>query len=899
MEETKIIYYIDDEDTPYLIKLPIPADRVTLGDFKNALNRPNYKFFFKSVDDDFGVVKEEIIDDETRLPCFNGRVVSWLVPAESSTSDTQSQCTDSGDVQMPTERLGGIGDSRPSSFHANTSVVSRDQSCDTCTETDSVLSSRRDRPRSSRHTHNSFNHSYRDRRNHNDPNAPPRINGHSKHHRDRGHAYDSSTVLSSDIDTTSFFDSEDDSRFSTVTDTTNRSSKYGRHRRRRRKHRLPPISRVSLSSPGLRYVSTIGAVQSYWPVLSLNIITVTLNMGKSYWPVLSLNIITVTLNMGKSYWPVLSLNIITVTLNMGKSYWPVLSLNIITVTLNMGKSYWPVLSLNIITVTLNMGKSYWPVLSLNIITVTLNMDTVNFLGISIVGQSNKGGDGGIYVGSIMKGGAVAQDGRVEPGDMILEVNGVSFENMSNDDAVRALREAVQKPGPITLVVAKCWDPNPKGYFTVPRQEPVRPIDPSAWVAHTTALRGDFLSRGGPSPSLSNMTSTSSSLTSSIPESERFDDLNLTINTDMATVVKAMAQPDSGLEIRDRMWLKITIPNAFIGSDLVDWLFTHVDGFADRRDARKYGCNLLKAGYIRHTVNKITFSEQCYYVFGDLYGNGPVYPDLSTLSLEDVDSVSEADRDTLAPLPPPHWNNQYPYGNTSYLPTNLSYIPPYSYTSTDSQSYVGSFVDGMDKSVTGGGGNNSAGSVHSASVHNACSCLPVNLPAAQRLLSKTLCIETVEPNNNVRGKKSVSKSPATVTTVTTETVDTETVATDAKSALSPTPPVEADGTGSSASGSSRKEKEKSDRKSGSPAGSGGSDTETASLASARRVQVVPAPPSTNMMPQMMPQMMPPMMPGQPLPPPPRDLSSMPQDLSGSRQSFKMAMGNPCEFFVDVM
>ena len=44
-------------------------------------------------------------------------------------------------------------------------------------------------------------------------------------------------------------------------------------------------------------------------------------------------------------------------------------------------------------------------MSLNIISVTLNMDTVNFLGISIVGQSNKFGDGdcGIYVGSIMKG----------------------------------------------------------------------------------------------------------------------------------------------------------------------------------------------------------------------------------------------------------------------------------------------------------------------------------------------------------------------------------------------------------------------------------------------------------------------------------------------------------------
>lgn len=49
------------------------------------------------------------------------------------------------------------------------------------------------------------------------------------------------------------------------------------------------------------------------------------------------------------------------------------------------------------------------------------MEAVNFLGISIVGQSNHGGDGGIYVGSIMKGGAVALDGRIEPGDMILQV----------------------------------------------------------------------------------------------------------------------------------------------------------------------------------------------------------------------------------------------------------------------------------------------------------------------------------------------------------------------------------------------------------------------------------------------------------------------------------------------
>lgn len=54
-----------------------------------------------------------------------------------------------------------------------------------------------------------------------------------------------------------------------------------------------------------------------------------------------------------------------------------------------------------------------------------------------------------------------------------------------------------------------------------------------------------------------------------------------------------------------------------GADVVDWLHQRVDGFQDRREARKYAAQMLKAGYIRHTVNKKDFSEQCYYVFGDL------------------------------------------------------------------------------------------------------------------------------------------------------------------------------------------------------------------------------------------------------------------------------------------
>uniref|UniRef100_A0A672IXE5 Dishevelled segment polarity protein 3a n=1 Tax=Salarias fasciatus TaxID=181472 RepID=A0A672IXE5_SALFA len=401
MGETKIIYHLDDQETPYLVKLSVPADKVTLADFKNVLKKPNYKFFFKSMDDDFGVVKEEISDDNAKLPCFNGRVVSWLVSGDGAHTDAGS-VAESLEPAPPLERTGGIGDSRPPSYQSSSS-------------------------------------------------------------------------------------------FSSITDST---------------------------------------------------------------------------------------------------------------------------------------------MSLNIITVTLNMEKYNFLGISIVGQSNERGDGGIYIGSIMKGGAVAADGRIEPGDMLLQVNDINFENMSNDDAVRVLRDIVHKPGPITLTVAKCWDPNPRSCFALPRSEPIRPIDPAAWVSHTAAMTGVYPPYG-------------------------FDDFHLSIHSEMATVAKAMACPESGLEVRDRMWLKITIANAFIGSDVVDWLFHHVEGFSDRREARKYASNLLKAGYIRHTVNKITFSEQCYYVFGDLCGN------MTHLSLHDHDGSSggASDQDTLPPLPHPGaapWPMALPY-----------------------------------------------------------------------------------------------------------------------------------------------------------------------------------------------------------------------------------------------
>ncbi|XP_078615451.1 segment polarity protein dishevelled homolog DVL-3-like isoform X19 [Branchiostoma floridae x Branchiostoma japonicum] len=531
-----------------------------------------------------------------------------------------------------------------------------------------------------------------------------RINGHSKHDRHRsGHGYESSsTLMSSDIDTTSYFDStDDDSRFSSTTEctTSSRLMRGTKHRRRRRRPRMPRVARNGAQDVDLAESSSFSSITD-------------------------------------------------------------------------------------------------STMSLNIITVTLNMDNVNFLGISIVGD---GKDGGIYVGSVMKGGAVALDGRIEPGDMLLQVNDVNFENMSNDDAVRVLREIVHKPGPIKLVVAKCWNPEPRGYFTIPRSaEPIRPIDPAAWVSHTAAMRQDYPGgRPAISPSMSTMTSTSSSITSSIPESERYDEMPLSINTDMSSIVKVMASPDSGLDIRDRMWLKITIPNAFIGSDVVDWLHTHVEGFNDRREARRYASQMLKAGYIRHTVNKITFSEQCYYIFGDL---SQVNRDMANLSLEDREGSSETDQDTLAPLPGAPWalvgphmpipGSHLPYTGV-YQPKTAGYaVPPGPY-SIDAPPYAPNYREGTASQHSGSPGSS---------------------------------------GSNRSGKRSTK------------------------------------GDGGNKSGGSGSESDSTSKRSRAPS----------------ERSLPPLPP------------LPP-----PLPPKPGQLAAMPADLSGSRQSFRMAMGNPCEFFVDVM
>uniref|UniRef100_A0A8C1JJX2 Segment polarity protein dishevelled homolog DVL-1-like n=1 Tax=Cyprinus carpio TaxID=7962 RepID=A0A8C1JJX2_CYPCA len=632
MAETKIIYHIDEEETPYLVKLTVSPEKATLADFKHVLNnRPvnSYKFFFKSMDQDFGVVKEEISDDNAKLPCFNGRVVSWLVLAEGTHSDGGSQCTESHkELPPPLERTGGIGDSRPPSFH----------------------------------------------------------------HRRSSSAEQSSS-----------------------------SHLMRRHKRRRRRQKVTKMDRSS--------------------------------------------------------------------------------------------------SFSSITDS---------TMSLNIITVTLNMEKYNFLGISIVGQSNDRGDGGIYIGSIMKGGAVAADGRIEPGDMLLQVNDVNFENMSNDDAVRILREIVSKPGPISLTVAKCWDPSPRSYFTIPRAEPVRPIDPAAWISHTTALSGPYPHYG--------MTKVS------------FLEIILS-KTDMATIVKVMQLPESGLEIRDRMWLKITIANAVIGADVVDWLFSRVEGFKDRRDARKYASSLLKHGYLRHTVNKITFSEQCYYTFGDLCQN------MASLNLNEGSSGGGSDQDGLAPLPPPG-TNPWPLGGQPYpypgYPTPPPGFPP-GYSDPCHSFHSGSAGSQQSEGSRSSGSNPSAGKARR--------------PSPREKDHKAPCCGGSESEMGAwvvrRGERAPSQLSQQSHSRSAASQHSHNFTYSHASFIQP---------------NHLSSCAHSDRSHGSSYGPPGLPPPYCLAHLAPKATASNSPPGA---------------------PPVRELGNVPPELTASRQSFQHAMGNPCEFFVDIM
>jgi len=297
-----------------------------------------------------------------------------------------------------------------------------------------------------------------------------------------------------------------------------------------------------------------------------------------------------------------------------------------------------------------------------IFRVQLELEEHNFLGLTLVGPSDETSsvDKGIYVGEIAQNSAVDQNGLVEVGDRIIEINGLDVRNMRNDDAVVAFRKVVDRRGAINLVLQRDINNEPlsKGRFTLPREYipklkytppnttetsfqscqelPIpdqfnlrrseklpplphdvrlqrgthslpRSITPRSLYT-TNACEGQYTDR-----CLNSRIDSRSFHEPSTPTSNRQFDIGLNCAKDsIYTIYAALKGNANDLEIKDREWLKVVVKNAFLGSMLVKWLSRNVFGFNHRRDVKRYANQMLNLGLIRSPMASGTFSEKCFY-----------------------------------------------------------------------------------------------------------------------------------------------------------------------------------------------------------------------------------------------------------------------------------------------
>lgn len=303
--------------------------------------------------------------------------------------------------------------------------------------------------------------------------------------------------------------------------------------------------------------------------------------------------------------------------------------------------------------------------------VTLNLSDGRPLGITIVGHSSgqRGGDCGIFVGCVKRGGAAAADGRIEPGDLILEVNGIDLEGLTNDRALTILRSELARGGTVQILVAKYWDmENQEDCQREPIYEPVGSVRSS--VAGTRHGSLEWMPRPGPlkvipedggRAHMYREASGASASESDQASSSRFGLLPPVARNSVgcpqqqyvmppaSSLPSLIGRPNSMHYVSrshsasrnepadhrsessewQRGSQKVVQPAAdepFLGADLVNWIRSQVAGLSGMSDAKAYANDLLQAGYI-YTVNRpqhqphsgmtsrFQFREDEYYVFG--------------------------------------------------------------------------------------------------------------------------------------------------------------------------------------------------------------------------------------------------------------------------------------------
>ena len=68
---TKVVYFTPRSVTPFMTSIQKPVGKITLRDFKALFDRPGfYRYHFKTMDKEFGMVKEEVREEGTMRESF-------------------------------------------------------------------------------------------------------------------------------------------------------------------------------------------------------------------------------------------------------------------------------------------------------------------------------------------------------------------------------------------------------------------------------------------------------------------------------------------------------------------------------------------------------------------------------------------------------------------------------------------------------------------------------------------------------------------------------------------------------------------------------------------------------------------------------------------------------------
>lgn len=146
-----------------------------------------------------------------------------------------------------------------------------------------------------------------------------------------------------------------------------------------------------------------------------------------------------------------------------------------------------------------------------------------------------------------------------------------------------------------------------------------------------------------SPSIGSKTTDGTEIVSFLSGESDFDDIrmNLTLDTSLYNIIKAMMHQDSKLDRKTRTHCSVKYQNSFTGQQVIWWLLAYVKGLQSSKDAKALAQRFVSAKLIKCPLfgtKMQNFSENTLYTFGANLENHQRYL-LEVQEVGDSESVS--------------------------------------------------------------------------------------------------------------------------------------------------------------------------------------------------------------------------------------------------------------------